>query len=245
MSRFPNNPVGFTRPGSMLGYESNVDSMTQSRFFNAVYAWMAAGLALTAVVAWAVADSPSLRAMAMNLPVVIVAFIVEIGLVMAISGAINRISASTATALFMLYAAINGFTLSILVLLYTATSLGGTFAVTAGTFAAMSLYGYTTQRDLTRMGSLLFMALIGIIIASVVNMFFASSLLYWGITYLGVLVFVGLTAYDTQKLRVIATQTGSNPALASRLAVVGSLSLYLDFINLFLLLLRLMGNRRN
>jgi hypothetical protein len=245
MSSLPNGPYGFTRPGSTLGYESNVDSITQSRFFNAVYAWMASGLALTAVVAWAVADSPSLSALAHNPLVLIVAFVVEIGLVMTISGAINRISASTATALFMLYSAINGFVLSMVVWRYTTTSLGGTFAVTAGTFAAMSLYGYTTKRDLTRLGSLLFMALIGIIIASVVNIFFASSLLYWGITYLGVLVFVGLTAYDTQRLRVIAAQTGDNPALASRLAVVGSLSLYLDFINLFLLLLRLMGNRRN
>jgi FtsH-binding integral membrane protein len=245
MSQFSNNPVGFTRPGSLLGYESNVDSVTQSRFFNAVYSWMAAGLALTAVVAWAVADSPSLTAVARNGLVLIAAFVVELGLVIAISGAINRISAATATALFMLYSAINGFVLSMLVWSYSHTSLGGTFAVTAGTFAAMSVYGYTTKRDLTRIGSLLFMALFGIIIASVVNFFFASSLLYWGITYVGVLIFVGLTAYDTQKLRVIATQTSGNPALASRRAIVGSLLLYLDFINLFLLLLRLMGNRRN
>jgi FtsH-binding integral membrane protein len=244
MSQFPNNS-GFSRPGSMLGYESNVDSITQSRFFNAVYSWMAAGLALTAVVAWAVADSPTLRAMALSLPVLLVAFVVEIGLVMTISGAINRISASTATVLFMLYSAINGFTLSILVLLYKGPSLAATFVVTAGTFGAMSLYGYITKRDLTRIGSLLFMALIGVILASVVNMFFASSLLYWGITYAGVLIFVGLTAYDTQQLRMIAAQTSGNPALASRLAVTGSLRLYLDFINLFLLLLRLMGNRRN
>jgi FtsH-binding integral membrane protein len=206
---------------------------------------MAAGLALTAVVAWAVADSPSLTAVARNGLVLIAAFVVELGLVIAISGAINRISAATATALFMLYSAINGFVLSMLVWSYSHTSLGGTFAVTAGTFAAMSVYGYTTKRDLTRIGSLLFMALFGIIIASVVNFFFASSLLYWGITYVGVLIFVGLTAYDTQKLRVIATQTSGNPALASRRAIVGSLLLYLDFINLFLLLLRLMGNRRN
>jgi hypothetical protein len=117
--------------------------------------------------------------------------------------------------------------------------------VTAGTFAAMSIYGYTTRRDLTRLGSLLFMALIGLILASVINIFFASSLLYWGVTYAGVLIFVGLTAYDTQRLREVAAQTGSNPALANRLAVVGSLVLYLDFINLFLLLLRVLGDRRN
>lgn len=245
MSNYPQGPFGFTRPGSMLGYESNVDTLTQSRFFNAVYAWMAAGLGLTAVVAWAVADSPALHALAFNRPTLLISIVVELVLVVVISAAINRINASTATALFMLYAAINGFTLSGLVQYYTGASLAGTFIVTAGAFGAMSVYGYTTKRDLTRMGSLLFMALIGVVLASVVNIFLANSLLYWGITYVGVLVFVGLTAYDTQRLRAIATQTSSNTAMASRLAVVGSLMLYLDFINLFLLLLRLMGNRRD
>jgi FtsH-binding integral membrane protein len=241
---YPNNQYGFTRP-SPLGYESNVDSIAQSKFFNAVYAWMASGLALTAVVAWAVNDSPDLRAMAHNGLILIAAFVVEIGLVITISGAINRINAGAATALFMLYSAVNGFVLSIVVARYTTASLGGTFIVTAGTFGAMSLYGYVTKRDLTRMGNLLFMALIGLILASVVNIFFASSLLYWGITYIGVLIFVGLTAYDTQQLKEIAAQTSGNPQLASRLAIVGSLRLYLDFINLFLLMLRMMGDRRN
>jgi FtsH-binding integral membrane protein len=148
---------------------------------------MASGLALTALVAWAVANSPVFQPLAHNLPVVVIAFIAELGLVMAISGAINRINASVATTLFMLYAALNGFTLSILFQRYSLPSLGGTFIVTAGTFAAMSVYGYTTRRDLTQLGSLLFMALIGIILASVINVFFASSLLYWGVTYAGVL----------------------------------------------------------
>jgi uncharacterized protein len=245
MSSYPNGPYGFRPAGSTLGYESNVDSVTQSRFFNAVYAWMSAGLAITAVVAWAVTNSPVFRPLATSMPLMIVAMIAEIGLVMVISGAINRINAGAATALFMLYAALNGLTLSILFWRYTLTSLGGTFLVTAGTFAAMSVYGYTTRRDLTRLGSFLFMALIGLVIASVVCMFVASSLLYWGITYAGVLIFVGLTAYDTQRLRNVATQTGDNPAMASRLAVVGSLVLYLDFINLFLLLLRVLNDRRN
>jgi FtsH-binding integral membrane protein len=245
MSRYPNGPFNFRPAGSTLGYESNVDSVTQSRFFNAVYAWMSTGLALTAVVAWAVANSPVFHPLATSFPLLIVAFIAELGLVMAISGAINRINASVATALFLLYAALNGFTLSILFARYSLPSLGGTFLVTAGTFAAMSVYGYTTRRDLTRLGSFLFMALIGLVIASVVCMFVASSLLYWGITYAGVLIFVGLTAYDTQRLREVATQTGDNPAMASRLAVVGSLVLYLDFINLFLLLLRVLNDRRN
>ena len=138
----------------------------------------------------------------------------------------------------------NGFVLSILVLKYTAASLGGTFVVTAGAFGAMSLFGYVTKRDLTRLGSLLLMALIGVVLASIVNIFWANSLLYWGITYVGVLVFVGLTAYDTQKLRYVASQTAGDPQLAARMAIVGSLMLYLDFINLFLLMLRLMGNNR-
>jgi FtsH-binding integral membrane protein len=244
MSRLPGNSFGFPRRDSALGYQSNVDATTLAQFFNAVYAWMAAGLALTAVVAWAVANDPDLRDLARNGPLLLVSFVVEVGLVMTIASAINRIGAGVATALFLVYAAVNGFVLSVLVLHYTAASLGSTFAVTAGTFGAMSLYGYVTKRDLTRLGSLLFMALIGVILASLVNMFLRSPMLYWGITYLGVLVFVGLTAYDTQRLRVVATQTAGDPRLASRMAIVGSLVLYLDFINLFLLLLRLMGNRR-
>jgi FtsH-binding integral membrane protein len=244
MSRSPGNSFGFPRRDSMLGYQSNVDAATLAQFFNAVYAWMAAGLALTALVAWAVADDPNLRSMASNPALLLISFVVEIGLVMTIASAINRINAAVATSLFLLYSAVNGFVLSMLFIHYTKASLGATFIVTAGTFGAMSLYGYVTKRDLTRIGSLLFMALIGIILASLVNMFWHNSLLYWGITYLGVLVFVGLTAYDTQRLRVIASQTAKDPRLASRMAIVGSLMLYLDFINLFLMLLRLLGDRR-
>ena len=245
MSRFPNNSFNFpSRNASPLNYDAQVDAGTLSRFFNAVYAWMATGLALTAVVAWYVASQPDLRDLARGGGTFIIAFIVEIGLVMVISSAINRINAAVATVLFLIYSAINGFVLSVVVLHYTAASLGSTFIVTAGTFGAMSLYGMVTKRDLTRLGSLLMMALIGIIIASVVNIFWHNSMLYWGITYLAVLLFVGLTAYDTQKLKYIAAQTAGNPQLASRLAIVGSLSLYLDFLNLFLLLLRLMGSGR-
>jgi uncharacterized protein len=215
------------------------------KFFNAVYAWMSAGLAITALVAYSVATVPSLRQWVSSGPVLIVAFIAELGLVFAISGAINRIGVAVATAMFILYSALNGIMLSGLVWHYTTASLGGTFVITAGVFGAMSLYGYTTKRDLTRIGSLLFMALIGLVLATFVNIFWHSPLLYWGITYAGVLIFVGLTAYDTQRLRELATQTMGDSRMASRIAVVGSLMLYLDFINLFLLLLRLMGNRRN
>jgi len=210
-----------------------------------VYAWMSAGLVVTAAVAYAISNTPSLQQWALSTPVLITSFVIEFALVITISSAINRINAAVAIAMFLLYSAVNGFVLSILFLMYTKVSLGGTFVVTAGAFGAMSLYGYVTQRDLTRIGSLLFMALIGIILASVVNIFMHSSMLYWIITYAGVLIFVGLTAYDTQRLKEVAAQTENDPKLASRLAVVGSLVLYLDFINLFLLLLRLMGDRRD
>jgi FtsH-binding integral membrane protein len=138
-----------------------------------------------------------------------------------------------------------GVTLSVVFAIYTKTSIATCFVETAGMFGAMSLYGYVTKRDLTRLGSLLTMALIGIIIASLVNMFLANSALYWIISYVGVAVFVGLTAFDTQQLKVFAMQNVSNPGAANRMAIVGSLTLYLDFINIFMMLLRIMGDRRN
>jgi uncharacterized protein len=241
MSRFP---TPFGAPREFEYDESRVSPSTISRFFNAVYAWMSAGLALTAVVAWWVSTQPQLVAM-IHGPVMFILFLVLIGLVFTVSGAINRISATTATILFMLYAALNGLFLSGIFLVYAHASIAAAFLVTAGTFAVVSLYGFVTKTDLTRLGGILMMALIGLVIASIVNIFFASSALYWAITYIGVLIFVGLTAYDTQKLKMIAVQTESSPELAARLSIVGALALYLDFLNLFLMMLRLMGNRRN
>jgi FtsH-binding integral membrane protein len=241
-----NNPFGGgAYPRDTIGYESRADSATVVTFFNTVYAWMASGLALTAAVAWWVSTRPDIAQQVFRGPVLIGLFIAEIILVMTVSAAVERISATTATVLFMLYAALNGLTLSVIFMLYKHASLAGAFAVTAGTFGAMSVYGMVTKRDLTRMGSILFMALIGVVIASVVNMFMANSTLEWIITYAGVLIFVGLTAYDTQMLRHIAIQTADNPARSARYAVTGALRLYLDFINLFLFILRIMGNRRN
>jgi FtsH-binding integral membrane protein len=243
MARLNNGPFGFS-PGTFQGQAlTHLDASVASTFFTQVYAWMSAGLAVTAAVAYAVANT-SLNHWAMSMPVLIVSFIVEMVLVVTISSAINRISAPMAIALFMLYSALNGIVLSVLFMIYTRASLGGTFIITAGAFGAMSVYGYTTKRDLTRIGSFLFMGLIGIILASVVNFFWHNPMLYWLISYAGVLIFVGLTAFDTQRLRYIASQTENDPRLASRMAVVGSLTLYLDFINLFLMLLRVMGNRR-
>jgi uncharacterized protein len=239
MSQFPSYRA------ADLQYESRADSATVAQFFNAVYAWMAAGLALTAVIAWWVSDQPALMAQIFRGPMLIALIIVELALVFVISAATQKINATAATILFLLYSAINGLTLSVVFLIYTQASLASTFAVTAGTFAATSVYGYVTKRDLSSLGSILFMGLIGLVIASIVNIFWANSTLYWIITYAGVLIFVGLTAYDTQKLKQIAYQTTHNPALAARLSVNGALMLYLDFINLFLFLLRILGSRRN
>jgi FtsH-binding integral membrane protein len=171
-------------------------------------------------------------------------FIIEIVLVMVIANAINRISASVATGLFLVYAALNGVTLAGIFLIYAHSTLASAFVVTAGTFGVMSVYGMLTKRDLTAMGQIMMMLLIGLVIASIVSFFWHNSMLQVAINYIGVLVFVGLTAYDTQKLKQVADQTRNDSALAARLAIVGSLMLYLDFINLFLFILRLMNDRR-
>ncbi len=165
--------------------------------------------------------------------------IVEIGLVIAITGAIRRLSSAAATGLFYLFAAVNGLALAPIFIVYTSHSIAVTFFVTAGTFAAMSIYGYFTSNDLSKMGSILFMALIGLIIASVVNFFLHSETLMWIVTYAGVLIFVGLTAWDTQQIKTMAIQMDS--ASVGKLATIGALNLYLDFINLFLFLLRIFG----
>jgi FtsH-binding integral membrane protein len=244
MSQYP-NPFTTDARGMPLGYESRTDSVTAVQFFNAVYAWMATGVALSAVVAWWVSTQPRLMYSVFRGPTMFILIIVELALVVAISAAIHKISAGVATGMFLLYAALNGLTLSGIFLVYTGASLVMTFAVTAGMFAAMSIYGFVTKTDLTRFGSLLFMALIGLVIATVVNIFWANHILYWAINYAGVLIFVGLTAYDTQMLKMIAAQTAGSPALAARMAIVGALRLYLDFINLFLFMLRILGDRRN
>lgn len=214
------------------------------RFFNMVYAWMAAGLAVTALVAAVVSQRPTFLAWVYNPVSLIGLFIAQIALVVIIRGAVNRVSAPAATVLFMVYSALMGLTLASIFLIYSHATIVGAFMATAGTFAATSVYGMVTRRDLSQFGSLMFMALIGLIIASVVNIFLASNALYWIITYAGVLIFVGLTAYRTQELKQIAYATANNAHVANRLAVSGALSLYLAFINLFLFILRLLGDRR-
>jgi uncharacterized protein len=242
MSQYPSDFGGVNLRDRVAGYPA--ERSTVAAFFNIVYAWMAAGLALTAVVAWFVSTRQDIQQMVFKGPVLIGLFIATLALVWTISAAVNRLSAGAATALFMLYSALMGLLLSSVFLMYTRASIASTFMVTALTFGAMSVYGMVTKRDLTRMGSFLFMALIGLIIASLVNMFLRSPAMSWIITYAGVLIFVGLTAYDTQRLKNVAIETAHDPRMAARYAVNGALTLYLDFINLFLLLLRILGDRR-
>jgi FtsH-binding integral membrane protein len=212
------------------------------RFFNAVYGWLCVGLAITGAVAWIVAtDYPGVVAMG---KASLLLFVAEILLVIPIAGAINRINATVATLLFLLFSAINGVSLSIIFLVYAHGLIASAFFIAAGTFGAMSIFGMFTKINLAPIGRFLYMALIGLIIASIVTIFWHNNMLEVAINYVGVFVFVGLTAYDTQRLKAIAVQTQNNPAMASRLAIVGSLALYLDFINLFLFILSLMGDRR-
>ncbi len=211
-----------------------------------VFVWMTLALAITGLTAYGVATSPALLSLIFSSKVTFFGLIIaEFALVFAISGAINRLSLSTATMLFILYSVINGATLSSIFFAFSVATIGKVFFITAGTFGAMALVGYTTKTDLTSMGKLLFMALLGIIIASVVNMFVASSGLDLILSYVGVLVFVGLTAYDTQKIKQMCQAAPDAGESAQKLALIGALSLYLDFINLFLYLLRIFANNRD
>ena len=211
-----------------------------------VFVWMTLALAITGLTAYGVATSPTILSLIFSSKVTFFGLIIaEFALVFAISGAINRLSLSTATLLFILYSVINGATLSSIFFAFSVATIGKVFFITAGTFGAMALVGYTTKTDLTSMGKLLFMALLGIIIASVVNMFVASSGLDLILSYVGVLVFVGLTAYDTQKIKQMCQTAPDAGESALKLALIGALSLYLDFINLFLYLLRIFGNNRD
>ncbi|MDG1039875.1 MAG: Bax inhibitor-1/YccA family protein [Polaribacter sp.] len=217
----------------------------QAAFMSKVYTWMSGGLAITGLIAMWVASTPSLIETIVTNQFLFFGLIIgEILLVGYLMARIHKISAQTAGIIFTGYAALNGLTLSVVFLAYTSASIASTFFVTAGTFAIMSIYGYYTKKDLTSWGNLLFMALIGVIIASVVNFFMQSEMLYWLITYAGVFVFVGLTAYDTQKIKRMSTANEVGSENESKGAIVGALMLYLDFINLFLLLLRILGDRK-
>jgi FtsH-binding integral membrane protein len=209
-----------------------------------VYVWMTLALVITGVTAYGVATSPGLMmAIATNKLLFWGLIIAEFGLVVAISAAINKLSLTTATLLFVLYSVINGATLSFIFAIYTMSSIASVFFITAGTFAVMAVIGYTTKKDLTSMGKILFMALIGIIIATVVNIFLKSTGLQMIVSYLGVLIFVGLTAYDSQKIKQMLLMAPDAGEGAQKIALLGALSLYLDFVNLFIYLLRIFGRR--
>jgi FtsH-binding integral membrane protein len=212
-----------------------------------VYAWMSIGLLITGIISYNFALSPSLISLFLGNRLIFFGLIIgELILVVTISSAISRLSATTATILFIIYSALNGITLSSIFLIYTKTSIVKTFLICGSMFGAMSLYGFTTSKDLTSWGNFLLMGLIGVILASLINMFFPSSQLEFVITIVGIIVFIGLTAYDTQKLKELGqTAPLDKKGVLQKGTILGALTLYLDFINLFLLLLRFFGESRD
>ena len=211
-----------------------------------VYVWMTLALAITGFTAYAVATTPGLMQLVLGNSLVFWGLILaEFVLVFSVTGAINRLSLSTATLLFVLYSVVNGATLSVIFLAYSMSSIASVFFITAGTFGTMAFIGYTTKTDLSSMGKILFMALIGLIIASVVHLFVRNSMLDLIISYVGVLIFVGLTAWDTQKIKRMLLEAPDAGETSQKVALLGALSLYLDFVNLFIYLLRIFGNRND
>ena len=215
----------------------------QMAVFRQVYIWMSLALFITGITALIVANNNSLIYSLMSNQLLFWGLIIgEVVMVAVLAARIHKLSLATATVMFIAYSIINGVTMSLLFLLYTSESIASTFFITAGTFGAISAYGYFTKKDLSSLGSILIMALIGILIASLVNIFLGSSTLYWIISYVGVAIFVGLTAYDTQKIKESIMNSDVNET-AYKIALMGALELYLDFINLFIYLLRIFGNR--
>ena len=237
------NQFDFQRSQPGFVTASTVETRERIRsFFRLVYAWMAGGLALTTLAAFWVLASPAMQQLIFgNRAMPIILLVVELGLVFWLSFRITKMSPAAAASAFLVYSLLNGLTLSAIFFVYTYGSIVQAFATAAGMFGAMSIYGMVTKRDLTSWGSFFFMGLIGLVICSIVNIFLQSSALAWTISIIGVFVFLGLTAWDTQKLKSYATV----PEMRENLAVIGALALYLDFINLFLFLLRIFGGRRD
>jgi FtsH-binding integral membrane protein len=215
-----------------------------SAFLRAVYGWMALGLAITAASAFFIASSPAMAlTIARSTPLFWGLVIAQFGIVIVLSARVHKLAASTASMLFIAYSALTGVTISFVLLLYTGQSVASTFLVTAGMFGGLAFYGTTTRRSLDGLGQFLFMGLIGVVLASVVGIFWHSDGLQFVISFIGVIVFTGLAAYDAQRLKAMALQTPSGDI--GSYAIVGALALYLDFINLFLFLLRFLGSRRD
>jgi FtsH-binding integral membrane protein len=219
------------------------DATRIASFLTGVYGWMCAGLAITAGTAWYVADSPAiLQAIVQNRMLLWGLMIAQLGLVFTLSARVQKMAAGTAALLFVAYAALTGVTLSFLVLLYTGASISSTFLITAGSFGALAFYGTVTQRNLSAFGHFLFIGLVGVVLASIVGMFWHSDGLQFILSVVGIIVFAGLAAYDAQRLKVMALSAPEGPI--TTYAVVGALALYLDFVNLFLFLLNFTGERR-
>jgi hypothetical protein len=217
----------------------------QQRYMVKVYGWMGLGLVITGFIAMLTASSPALLNYIFGSRWMFFALIVlELVSVGILVGMVNKISAQMATVIFIAYAILNGLTMACIFVVYTEASIASTFFVTAGAFGVMSIYGYYTKADLSKMGSILFMALIGLVIASVANYFMNSETLYWVTTYIGVLIFAGLTAYDTHKIKKMNIIGNEGSDEDHKEAIMGALTLYLDFINLFLFLLRIFGRRK-
>jgi len=219
--------------------------LSVNRFVVSVYGWMTVGLVVSALVASMVLQSLPLMRLLFGSPILFVLLIAELGLVVYLSTRIEKMSSIRAKTAFVLYAGLNGITLAPLLFIYTGASLASTFMITAGTFCIMAMYGYTTKKDLTSVGSLALMALLGIILASVVNIFIRSSAIEQTVTYLGVAIFVGLIAYDSQRIKKMGEMYAGDSEGYAKLAIIGALAIYLDLINLFLFLLRIFGRKRN
>lgn len=236
------NPI-FDNDSVAMRNESRAVSV--NRIYNFVYGWMAAGLAVSGVVAWMVANAVESGSFQLTQGTLIVCAIAEVALVFALSFAINKIAPAAAAVLFMVYAALNGVTLSVLLLIYSIGTIQTAFFATAGTFAAMAVFGTVTKRNLDMVGRIAFMALIGLLIASLVNIFMRNSGLDALLCYVGVGIFVALTAYDAQKIRELADNAHRlDSATVARLGILGALQLYLDFINLFIYLVQILGRNR-
>ena len=230
----------------MIEEKEGLVSLAFPALMRKVYVWMTFALVITGFTAFGISENPGLVYTIVTNRLLFWGLVIgEFALVMAIYGAIGRLSATAATLLFVLYSVVNGATLSVIFLAYTMTSIASVFFITAGTFAVMAFIGYTTKTDLTSFGKMLMMGLIGIILATVVNIFIGSSMLNMIVSYVGVVVFVGLTAYDSQKIKNLLYQVDNMSEEAQKLALLGSLTLYLDFINLFLMLLRIFGGNRD
>ena len=230
----------------MIEEKEGMVSLAFPALMRKVYLWMTLALVITGFTAFGIASNPGIAyAIVTNRLLFWGLVIAEFGLVIGISGAINKLSAVTATLLFVLYSIVNGATLSVIFMAYTMSSIASVFFITAGLFGVMVFIGYTTKTDLTSIGKILFMALIGIILATIVNLFVGSSMLNMIVSYIGVVIFTGLTAYDSQKIKNMLYNADSMDEGMQKIALLGSLTLYLDFINLFLMLLRIFGGNRD